>query len=104
MLLTLKLIENQAAQSRAAHLMRLLSEDVLAALRAGTLPAGDGCRLVWNHPCGAQIVITEGNDDPDSYLFCADIHAPGVCVSGGFSFYDEGAADLLDFLIEGGQE
>lgn len=96
MQLTIKLI-HQAAQTRAAHLMRVLSEDVIEALQADALPVGDGHALRWSHPCGAEVVISE--HAPGQFL--ADIHAPGFCVSGGFAFFDRRNAERLARQIGG---
>lgn len=96
MKLTLEMIDNESA----AHVMRILSEDVLEALRDGTLPDGDGEELTWHHPCGVTVSIREMDNDPDSTSYYADVHAPGNFLSGGFTLFDEGAADALDERIE----
>lgn len=100
MKLTREMIES-AAPSGVAYIMRVLSEDVLEALRDGTLPEGDGEELEWRHPNGFDVTLFEASDAPDSTDYNASVSTGTVALAGGLALYDEGAADLLDALIEG---
>lgn len=84
-----------------AHLMRLLSEDVIEAAKAGTLPKGDGTRTRWEHSPGILVYIAVPNTDGDSTDYAAAIIAKDSCLKGGFTIIDEDLADRIDACIEG---
>lgn len=100
MKLTREMIES-ATSSDVAHIMRLLSEDILEALRDSALPEGDGEELAWTHPNGFDVLISEATADADATDYDATVSTGTVALSGGFALFDEGAADLLDSYIEG---
>jgi hypothetical protein len=87
-----------------ARLMRLLSEDVIEAVKAGTLPKGDGTRVRWEHSQGILVYISVPNTDGDSTDYAAAIIAKDSCFKGGFTVVDEDLADQIDACIEGADE
>lgn len=84
-----------------ARCMRLLSEDVIAAAKAGTLPKGDGTRIRWHHSPGILAIIAVPDTAADSTDYDAVIIAQDTIIPGGFTVLDEDIADLIDAYIEG---
>lgn len=101
MQLTKEMIINATTADEVAHVMRVLSEDVLEALRNNTMPNGNGYGVDWHHPCGAVALISEADSDVESTAYDVTISVEDICINGGFALFDEGAADMLDELIEG---
>lgn len=87
-----------------ARLMRLLSEDVIEAAKARTLPKGDGTRVRWKHSTGILVYVAVPNTDGDSTDYAAVIIAKDSCFEGGFTVVDEDLANLIDACIEGADE
>lgn len=87
-----------------ARLMRLLSEDVIEAIKAGTLPKGDGTRVRWKHSPGILVYVAVPNTDGDSPDYAAAIIAKDTFFEGGFTVVDEDLADKIDACIEGADE